>query len=71
MVTPGKMIAPPPIHNPDRSGWASELGARPADRRVARMVCRVDLDRRADLGSCSNGHGNDIKTHGIEIEKHA
>jgi hypothetical protein len=28
-----------------------ELGARPADRRVARMVCRVDLDRRADLGS--------------------
>ena len=30
---------------------ASELGARPADRRVARMVCRVDLDRRADLGS--------------------
>jgi len=72
MVTPrqnDRTAADPHIlTDPD---GASELGTRLADRRVARMVCRVDLDRRADLGSRSNGHGNDIKDHAIEIEKHA
>jgi len=49
---------------------ASELGARRRTDGSHGMVCRVDLDRRADLGS-PTVMANDIKTHGIEIEKHA
>jgi hypothetical protein len=35
------------------------------------MICRVYLDRRADLCSRSDSHGDNIKDHTIEIEKYA
>ena len=49
---------------------APELDTRSADSWITWMVCRIYLDRGADLRSRSNSHSHDVKDNAIEIEKY-
>ena len=70
--TPGRMIAPPPIHTlapmligrPNSSPDARSAG-------IARMVGGQDLHARSDLGLGADGHRHDVEDHAIEVQEGA
>jgi hypothetical protein len=69
MLTPGRMIAPPPIQTlrPMRMGRPN---SKPAARSAGSRGWSVaNLRGRANLRSIAYGDGDDIEDHAVEVEK--
>ena len=71
IVTPGRMMAPPPIQTirADADRAAELPGRRAAMRWVTRVVGGIDLHRGADLCALADLDGHHVQDHAAEIEE--
>ena len=71
MLTPARMIAPPPTHTSDPiSDWLPEFLPAPL-LRVQRMQWRVYLNCRPEEGEIANPDGANVQHDAIEIKEHS
>ena len=68
MVTPGRIMAPPPIQTslPIRT---AEFDAAAPRLGIAGMIGGVDLRGGSDLRSIADGHFDDIQDDAIEVQE--
>ena len=59
MLTPGRTTAPPPIHTANPHGHTAFVALKP-QRRVARVVGRVDLNQWTDLAIVTEFDGSHV-----------